>query len=128
MHPSITRNRRRLSVAVAVVAVSLLAVVPATAKSDVSGDPDALSYYQQVVSDYQLVPGARVVEYGLFFLHYNGGTSVDFRWGGNKPAGFKAAKAVIDYWLDDGKIVGYLATVTARVVPRQRIQVAAGYL
>ena len=52
-----------------------------------------------------------MTEYGLFWLFYNGGTAVNYRWGVTHPPGFKAAKAVIDYWLDDGKIVG---------VPRDR--------
>jgi len=129
VHLRTVPKRLWLGVSATVAALSLLASIaatPATAAPKIGGDPDALSYFQQVVSDYQHIPGARVVEYGLFFLHYNGGTSVDFRWGANKPPGFKAAKAVIDYWLKNGKIVGYLATITARDVPRLRVLVAAG--
>ncbi len=126
---STVSKRLRLALTAAFAALALLAATAATAApraQTIGGDPDALSYFQQVVSDYQHVAGARVVEYGLFFLHYNGGTSVDFRWGSNKPPGFKAAKAVIDYWLKNGKIVGYHATITARDVPRLRVLVAAG--
>jgi hypothetical protein len=125
-HSTKARTRPwRLALAAAAT-VALLAVATATATTRIGGNPDALSYYAQVVEDYKHVPGAHVVQYGLFFLHYNGGTSVDYRWGSNKPAGFKAAKAVTDFWLKDGKIVGYLSTVTARDVPRLRVLVAAG--
>jgi hypothetical protein len=100
--------------------------MPVAAGTDVGGNPDTLAYFEQVVTDWQSVPAARVTEYGLFYLFYNGGTSVNYRWGVTHPPGFKAAKAVIDYWLEDGKIVAYLATVTAHDVPRLRILVAAG--
>jgi hypothetical protein len=124
--PSTAHNRSRLAVLAAVTAASLLAVAAASARPSASGNPTTLAHFAQLVDDYRSVPGARVVEYGLFWLHYNGGTSVDYRWGGSKPAGFKAAKAVIDYQLDDGKIVAYYATVTARDVPRLRILLASG--
>jgi len=124
--PSTAPNRPWRAVIAAVACVALLAALPATAAVGASGNPDTLSYFEQVVTDWQSVPGAHVTEYGLFWLHYNGGTAVDFRWGTTKPDGFKAAKAVIDYWLEGGKIVGYLATVTAQDVPRLRILVAAG--
>src|SRR5262245_33317387 len=108
-HPSITFTRPWWPVLAALFALGLIAAAAAaaTATARVGGDPDALAYYEQVVDDYKRVPGAHVIQYGLFFLHHNGGTSVDYRWGSNKPAGFKAAKAVTDFWLKDGKIVGY---------------------
>jgi hypothetical protein len=124
--PTTSRQRPRLAALTAVAAASLLAVTAASARPSATGNPTTLAHFAQLVDDYRSVPGARVVEYGLFWLHYNGGTSVDYRWGGNKPVGFKAAKAVIDYQLDDGKIVAYHATVTARDVPRLRILLASG--
>jgi hypothetical protein len=124
--PTTSRQRPRLAALTAVAAASLLAVTAASARPSATGNPTTLAHFAQLVDDYRSVPGARVVEYGLFWLHYNGGTSVDYRWGGSRPAGFKPAKAVIDYQLDDGKIVAYHATVTARDVPRLRILVASG--
>ena len=79
--------------------------LPAAAGTNVGGDPDTLAYFEQHVKDWESVPAARVTEYGLFYLFYNGGTAVNYRWGVTHPTGFKAAKAVIDYWLDGGKIV-----------------------
>ena len=110
----------------AALALSLLTAAPVAASTEVGGDPDTLSYFEGVVTDWQHVPAARVTEYGLFYLFYAGGTSVNFRWGTTHPPGFKAAKANITYWLDGGKIVGYYATVTAHDVPRLRILVVAG--
>jgi hypothetical protein len=121
--PSIIRNRPWRAVLAAVVAVTLLAALPAAAGTEVGGDPDTLAYFEQHVKDWESVPAARATEYGLFYLFYNGGTAVNYRWGVTHPTGFKAAKAVIDYWLDGGKIVGYLATVTAHDIPRLRILV-----
>ena len=85
-----------------------------------------LSYFEQIVNDYESVRAARVTEFGLFWLFYSGGTAVNYRWGVTHPPGFKAAKAVIDYWLEGGKVVAYLATVTAHDVPRLRILVSSG--
>jgi len=122
----IARNRSRRGVLAAAVAIALLSAAPVAASTRVGGDPDTLAYFEQVVSDWRSVPAAKVTEYGLFYLFYNGGTSVNYRWGTTHPAGFKAAKAVMDYWLDDGKIVAYLATITAHDIPRLRILVAGG--
>jgi hypothetical protein len=110
----------------AALAISLLTATPVAASTKVGGDPDTLSYFEGVVNDWQHVPAARVTEFGLFYLFYAGGTSVNFRWGVSHPPGFKAAKAQITYWLDKGKIVGYLASVTAHDVPRLKILVVAG--
>ena len=121
--------RRALSwraVLTAALALSLFTAAPIAATTETGGDPDTLSYFEGVVTDWQHVPAARVTEYGLFYLFYAGGTSVNFRWGTTHPPGFKAAKANILYWLDGGKIVGYYANVIAHDVPRLRILVVAG--
>ena len=129
---SIARIRPWRALLAAAAALALLAAAPVAAGTKsgstarVGGDPDTLSYFEQHVSDWQRVRAARVTEYGLLWLFYSGGTAVNYRWGVTHPPGFKAAKAVIDYWLDGGKIVGYLATVTAHDVPRLRILLAAG--
>jgi len=129
---SIAHLRPWRAVLTAVLAGALLTAAPVAATTGsaktaaIGGDPNTLAYFEQVISDWKSVPAAHVTQYGLFWLFYNGGTAVNFRWGTTHPAGFRAAKADIDYWLDDGKIVAYLATVTAHDVPRLRILVAAG--
>jgi hypothetical protein len=114
------------AVLTAALALGLVTAAPVAAGTKVGGDPDTLSYFEGVVSDWQHVPGARATEYGLFYLFYAGGTAVNFRWGTTHPPGFRAAKANITYWLDGGKIVGYLASVTAHDIPRLKILVVAG--
>jgi hypothetical protein len=122
----------RRAVLAALVALALIVVASAAAgtkstrSAKIGGDPDTLAYFEQVVDDWKSVPGARVTEFGLFWLAYNGGSAVNFRWGSSRPQGYKSAKAVMDYWLENGKIVAYLATVTAHDIPRLRILVAAG--
>jgi hypothetical protein len=126
---SIARFRPWRAVIAAALAAGLITAAPVAAStraSEVGGNPDTLSYFEGVVTDWQSVKAARVTEYGLLYLFYNGGTAVNYRWGVTRPPGFKAAKAVINYWLDGGKIVGYLATVTAHDVPRLRILMNSG--
>jgi hypothetical protein len=122
----IDHPRALLRRAGALTAATLVAAVAAAVAPAATGDPQAVDFLNRVAVRYETVPGARVKEKGLFFLHYNGGTSIDYRWGGNRAPGFKPGDAVIDYWLDEGKIVAYLVTVTAKEVPRLRILVIAG--
>ena len=106
--------------------VAAAGLVLASSATAVTGDPAAIAHMEKVATGYGKLPGARATETGMFFLHYNGGTSVDYRWGADPPPGFKPAKATIDYWLSDGQIVGYLATVKSPKIPTLRILVAAG--
>lgn len=102
------------------------AFVVAAVAAQPAGDQQASTFFNRMVSDYALVPGAKVVETGYFSLRSNGGTSVSYRWGAPTPKGYVPATATILEWLSNGKITAYLATVTAHGVHRLQILMAGG--
>ncbi len=118
-------TRRRAWSGIVLIALAALVFAAPAPCAQPTGNRKAISFLAQAARDYASLPGAKMTEKGFFFLHFNGGTSVDYRWGRNPPEGYKAATAVVLYWLSDGKIVGYLATVSAPRIPRLRILVVA---
>jgi hypothetical protein len=107
-----------LVVATVLVTAALAAVTPPT------GNKRAIGFYKHEVAHYFPLPGARVVETGYFFVAPSGGTSVRFWWGRPPPPGFVPATATILEQLSDGKIVAYLAQLTAPKVRRVRVLMA----
>jgi hypothetical protein len=120
------KNRQLAQRLCALLLAATAAFVLASPASAVTGDPAAIAAFDKVARGYLKLQGARAIETGMFFLHYNGGSSVDYRWGADPPPAFVPAKATIDYWLSEGQIVGYHATVKAPKIPTLRILVAAG--
>jgi len=105
-----------------VFAASAAAVAPPT------GDPAEIDFYEQQATAYTQVPGIKMVETGFFFMRPSANHSVDYWWGSKPPAGsyYRPATATISARLIDGKIVAYLAQLTAPKVHTLRILMAGG--
>lgn len=114
----------KLSLVAALVAATLLVTAALAAVTPPKGDKHAIGFYKHEVKHYSPLPGARVVETGYFFVAPSGGTSVRFWWGRPPPPGFVPARATILEHLSDGKIVAYLAELTAPNVRRVRVLMA----
>jgi hypothetical protein len=112
----------RLLVAVA-AAAALAAGVASGAIVRPTGDHAASAFYKQQADKYALLPGARIVETGYFFGRPIG-TSVSYMWGHPPASGYRPEKAEILARLYRGRIVAYLATLTAPKMRRVRVVMA----
>ncbi len=91
-----------------------------------TGSRPAILFFRQEVGNFNGVPGIRMVETGYFFGIPSGRGSVRFIWAQPPPAGYQPQTATILAQLSGGKIVAYLAQLTARGLPRVRVLMSAG--
>jgi hypothetical protein len=112
--------------AAAIVAATLLGATSTEAATPPTGDADAIAFYHRHADAYAHVPGMTMVETGFFFMRPSANRSVDFWWGSKPPAGYVAATATMRARLIDGRIVAYLAQLTAPKVRRLRILMSGG--
>jgi hypothetical protein len=110
------------------VAAFMLFSASAEAVAPPTGDPAEIDFYEQQANAYTQVPGIKMVETGFFFIRPSANRSVDYWWGSRPPAGsyYRPATATIRARLIDGKIVAYLAQLTAPKVHSLRILMAGG--
>jgi hypothetical protein len=102
-----------------------LASLAAAGSARTAGDQRAAAFFEQQAEHYLPLRGAKGVYKGLFFLRFNGGTSVDYSWGRNPISGYKPGTGTVLFWLSNGRIVGYLVTISSPGIPHLRI-VAVG--
>ena len=110
----------------AAAALALLLASSAEAAAPPTGDSNAIAFYHRQADAYTHAPGMTLVETGFFFMRPSTNRSVDYWWGSKPPAGYVAATAKVRAQLIDGKIVAYLAQLTAPKVRRLRILMAGG--
>jgi hypothetical protein len=91
-----------------------------------SGDSAAISFYGREAGTYAHLAGAKMLWSGFFFVRPGVDKGVDYWWGSKPPAGYTPATATVAARLSDGKIVAYLAQLTAPKVRRLRILMAGG--
>jgi hypothetical protein len=115
-----------VSLAAALVAATVFVTAALAAVTPPTGNKRAIGFYKHEVAHYSPLPGAKVVETGYFFVAPRGSTSVRFWWGRPPPPGFVPARATILEQLSDGKIVAYLAELTAPKVRRVRVLMVGG--
>ena len=113
-----------MSLVAALVTATVLVTAALAAVAPPTGNKPAIGFYKHEVAHYFRLPGAKVVETGYFFVAPSGGTSVRFWWGRPPPPGFVPATATILEQLSEGKIVAYLAQLTAPKVRHVRVLMA----
>src|SRR5581483_131549 len=93
-----------------------------------TGDPNAINYFDQALSTYTDIPGAKMVETGYFFGIPSGPGAVKFMWANPPPPGFQPQTATIYMQLSGGKIIAYLANLTGRSLTRVRLLMDRGHV
>jgi hypothetical protein len=113
---------------IAPTAAFVLFAASAQAVAPPTGDPAEIDFYEQQANAYAQVAGMKMVETGFFYMRPSANRSVDYWWGSRPPAGqyYRPATATIRARLSGGKIVAYLAELTATKVRTLRILMAGG--